>query len=70
MAEISAAAVKALREETGLPLMDCKKALTECGGDKEAANRLIGMAKQVLEKTPPATPGGNRSRKAPAKKSR
>ncbi len=34
---ISAAAVKELREETGLPLMDCKKALTECDGDKEAA---------------------------------
>jgi len=37
MAEITAAAVKALREKTGLPLMDCKKALTESGGDNEAA---------------------------------
>ena len=27
MAEITAAAVKALRERTGLPMMDCKKAL-------------------------------------------
>jgi hypothetical protein len=44
--------------------------LAEIVGDKEAANRLIGLAKQVLEKTPPATPGGTRSRKAPAKKSR
>lgn len=35
MAEITAAAVKALREKTGLPLMDCKKALTECAGDEE-----------------------------------
>lgn len=37
MAEITAATVKALREQTGLPMMDCKKALTECGGDPEAA---------------------------------
>jgi elongation factor Ts len=37
MAEITAAAVKALRERTGLPMMDCKKALTECQGDEEAA---------------------------------
>jgi len=37
MAEITAAAVKALRESTGLPLMDCKKALTECEGNEEAA---------------------------------
>jgi elongation factor Ts len=37
MAEITAAAVKALREKTGLPLMDCKKALTECDGNAEAA---------------------------------
>jgi elongation factor Ts len=37
MAEITAATVKALREQTGLPMMDCKKALTECQGDPEAA---------------------------------
>ena len=37
MAEITAATVKALRERTGLPMMDCKKALTECQGDEEAA---------------------------------
>jgi elongation factor Ts len=41
MAEISAAAVKQLREETGLPLMDCKKALTECQGDKQEAIRWL-----------------------------
>ena len=41
MAEISAAAVKQLREETGLPLMDCKKALTECHGDKQEAIRWL-----------------------------
>ncbi|MBW3600571.1 MAG: translation elongation factor Ts [Planctomycetes bacterium] len=37
MAEITAAAVKALRERTGLPMMDCKKALAESQGDEEAA---------------------------------
>lgn len=37
MAEITAATVKALREQTGLPMMDCKKALTECQGDVDAA---------------------------------
>jgi len=37
MAEITAAAVKQLREKTGAPMMDCKRALTESGGDAEAA---------------------------------
>jgi len=37
MAEITAAAVKALREKTGLPMMDCKRALQESGGDETAA---------------------------------
>jgi elongation factor Ts len=37
MAEITAAAVRALREKTGLPMMDCKKALTESQGDEAAA---------------------------------
>jgi hypothetical protein len=44
--------------------------LAEIVGDRDTANRLIAMAKQVLEKTPPATPGGTRPRKTPAKKSR
>ncbi|MCD8067810.1 MAG: translation elongation factor Ts [Lachnospiraceae bacterium] len=34
---ITAAMVKELREMTGAGMMDCKKALTECGGDMEAA---------------------------------
>jgi len=37
MAEVTAAAVKELREKTGAGMMDCKKALTETGGDMEAA---------------------------------
>jgi elongation factor Ts len=41
MAEITAALVRELREETGLPMMDCKQALTETGGDKEAAKTKL-----------------------------
>jgi elongation factor Ts len=37
MAEISAALVKELREKTGAGMMDCKKALSETGGDLENA---------------------------------
>jgi len=37
MAEITAAAVMALRDKTGLPMMECKKALLECGGNTEEA---------------------------------
>jgi elongation factor Ts len=41
MAEINARDVKALRDATGAGMMDCKKALTETGGDLEAAKRLL-----------------------------
>ncbi len=37
MAEITAALVKTLREQTGAGMMDCKKALTETDGDLEGA---------------------------------
>jgi elongation factor Ts len=37
MAEITAAAVKELREKSGAGMMDCKKALAETNGDMEAA---------------------------------
>lgn len=37
MAEITAALVKELRDKTGAGMMDCKKALTEMGGDVEQA---------------------------------
>jgi elongation factor Ts len=37
MAEITATLVKDLREKTGAGMMDCKKALTEAGGDLEGA---------------------------------
>jgi elongation factor Ts len=41
MAEISAKDVMKLRNETGLPMMACKKALEETGGDVEAAKDLL-----------------------------
>lgn len=44
MAEISAAVVKALRERTGLPMMDCKRALEEAAGDQEKAVELLRKA--------------------------
>ena len=41
MAEITAAAVKALRELTDLPMMECKKALVEAGGDQDKAIEIL-----------------------------
>lgn len=48
MAEITASMVKELREKTDAGMMDCKAALTETGGDMEAAIDLLrkkGLAK-------------------------
>ncbi len=39
--EISAKDVKALRDRTGAGMMDCKKALTETGGDSDKAAELL-----------------------------
>jgi len=41
MAEITAKDVKALRDATGAGMMDAKKALTEAGGDAEAAVQIL-----------------------------
>jgi elongation factor Ts len=41
MAEITAAMVMKLRDETGLPMMDCKKALQESGGDFDKAKQTL-----------------------------
>jgi len=41
MAEITAAAVKALREKTGAGMMECKNALNEAGGNEEQAIELL-----------------------------
>ncbi|HJQ32423.1 MAG TPA: translation elongation factor Ts [Pyrinomonadaceae bacterium] len=47
MAEITGAAVKALREKTGAGMMECKKALQEADGNEEQAVEILrkrGMA--------------------------
>lgn len=41
MAEITASMVKALREKTDAPMMECKKALTEANGDMERAEEIL-----------------------------
>src|SRR5262249_20431502 len=41
MAEITAAAIKALREKTGAGMMDCKKAITEAEGNEERAIEIL-----------------------------
>jgi elongation factor Ts len=51
MAEITAGMVKALRDETQLPMMECKKALQETGGDMEAAKQKLREAgKKFMQK--------------------
>ena len=53
MAQITASLVKALRDKTGAGMMDCKKALTETGGEIDAAvdwlrkNGLAAAAKKA-----------------------
>ncbi|MCU1290461.1 MAG: Elongation factor Ts [Acidobacteria bacterium] len=47
MAEITASAVKALREKTGAGMMECKAALTEANGNEDQAVEILrkkGMA--------------------------
>ena len=41
MAEVTAEMVKLLREATSAGVLDCKKALTETGGDFEAAVEIL-----------------------------
>jgi elongation factor Ts len=41
MAEITAGMVKALREKTDAPMMECKKALTEAAGDMAKAEEIL-----------------------------
>ena len=51
MPEITAAAVKDLREKTGLPMMDCKQALTESGGDQEKAVEWLRKKGKKVQET-------------------
>jgi elongation factor Ts len=39
--EVSTASVRELREKTGAGIMDCKKALAECGGDLDKATDYL-----------------------------
>jgi elongation factor Ts len=39
--------VKALRERTGVSMMECKKALEEAGGDMDAALKILGQRASV-----------------------
>ncbi len=48
MAEITAEAVKRFRQRTGLPLMDCKKALAEANGDEDMAIQKLREAGEKL----------------------
>ena len=41
MAEITAGMVKALRDKTDAPMMECKKALAEAGGDSARAEEIL-----------------------------
>jgi len=41
LAEITASMVKDLRDRTDAPMMDCKKALTEAGGDSARAEEIL-----------------------------
>jgi elongation factor Ts len=47
MATISAAEVKKLRDATGAGMMDCKKALTEAGGDFDGAVEILRVSGQA-----------------------
>src|ERR1043165_6907334 len=60
MSEVSAAMIKDLRERTGAGMSDCKKALTEVGGDMEKAIdylRAKGLAKAAKKAGREATEG-------------
>jgi elongation factor Ts len=60
VAEITARAVQELREKTGAGMMDCKKALTEAGGDFAKAEEVLrkkGLAAAAKKSSRAATEG-------------
>ena len=60
MAEVTAALIKDLRERTSAGMADCKKALTEVGGDMDKASdylRTKGLAKAAKKAGREATEG-------------
>ncbi|HUG19016.1 MAG TPA: translation elongation factor Ts [Planctomycetaceae bacterium] len=60
MADISAADVKKLRDMTGLPMMDCKKALVEANGDFDKAIEILreSVGKVMLKRADNSTTEG------------
>ena len=51
MSTVTAAAVKSLRDRTDLPMMKCKKALVEAGGDEEKAIELLKEEMKIKVKS-------------------
>jgi elongation factor Ts len=49
MSNISAAAVKSLRDRTNAPMMDCKAALIEANGDMEKAIEIIRKKNSAIQ---------------------
>jgi elongation factor Ts len=49
MSQISATAVKALRDRTNAPMMDCKAALTEANGDMEKATEILRKKNKAIQ---------------------
>jgi elongation factor Ts len=49
MSTISASAVKALRDRTNAPMMDCKAALTEAGGDMDKAVDILRKKNAAIQ---------------------
>ena len=58
--EIAATVVKAFRDKTGLPMMECKKALVEANGDEEKAIEILRKsgAKTMAARTDRETEAG------------
>src|SRR6266508_3935222 len=60
MAEITASAIKDLRERTGAGMSDCKKALVECAADMDKAIEYLrkkGIASAAKKATRVASQG-------------
>jgi elongation factor Ts len=60
VAEVNASQVKELREKTGAGMMDCKKALSESGGDFDKAEEFLrkkGLSAAAKKSTRAATEG-------------
>jgi elongation factor Ts len=60
VAEVNASQVKELREKTGAGMMDCKKALTEAGGDLVKAEEVLrkkGLSAAAKKSSRAATEG-------------